>query len=84
MHFKKEKSEVKLSELHLLPSCVAQIDSLIDGVTLSMAEQATARLQPAQSDTRKVRVPSSVDVAHGYNRAPITLTRYVTLPSNPY
>ena len=80
--------EVLLSEHHhLSPSCVAHIDELIDGVALSLAEQAAARLTPAQSDardTRKIQVPSSVDVAQAYVRAPMTLPRYATLPSEQY
>ena len=69
------------------PSCVAHIDGLIDDVALSLAEQAAARLTPAQSearDTRKIQVPSAVDVRHAYTRAPTTITRYETLPSEQY
>ena len=52
---------------------MAHIDGLIDGVALSLAEQAAARLTPTQSearDTRKIQVPSAVDVGHAYVRAP--------------
>ena len=72
---------------HLSPSCVAHIDGLIDGIALSLAEQAAARLTPAQSearDTRKIQVPGAVDVGRAYVRAPTTLTRYETLPSEQY
>ena len=72
---------------HLSPSCVAHIDGLIDDVALSLAEQAAARLTPAQSearDTRKIQVPSAVDVRHAYAQAPTTITRYETLPSEQY
>ena len=82
------RSYIIMSEHHhLSPSCVAHIDELIDGVALSLAEQAAARLTPAQSDargTRKIQVPSSVDVAQAYVRAPTTLHRYATLPSEQY
>ena len=66
---------------------MAQIDGLIDDIALSLAEQAAARLTPAQSearDTRKIQVPSAVDVGHAYVRAPTTLPRYETLPSEQY
>ena len=72
---------------HLSSSCVAQIDWLIDGIALSLAEQAAARLTPTQSDardTRKIQVPSLADVAHAYVRAPTISPRYTSLPSDPY